>query len=89
MKTYTMDGVWDDGSGLNVGYVGVDLSEEMIEGVVAGNRDNNAFTHPVEAETEEEAFHALGEELDADSVWDCRDGGRRQVWTRPEDGDDA
>ncbi|MEU7155995.1 hypothetical protein AB0A98_06060 [Streptomyces chrestomyceticus] len=85
MKEYTMDGVWDDGGGLNVGYVGVGLSEAAIEGVVAGNRDYNAFTHTVEAESEADAYQALGEELDADCVWDCRGGGRRRMHTMHED----
>ncbi|MFD7661286.1 hypothetical protein [Streptomyces sp. NPDC059788] len=89
MTEYTMDGVWEDGNGLNVEYVGVDLSEAMIEGVVAGNRDHNAFTHLVEAESEPEAFRALGQELDANSVWDCRDREPEQVYMRPEDEDDA
>ncbi|WP_424863048.1 hypothetical protein [Streptomyces sp. MMS24-I29] len=89
MKEYTMDGVWDDGSGLEVEYVGVDLSEAAIEGVVAGNRDNNAFTHTVEAESEVDAFQALGEELDAESVWDCQRGKPRRVFSQPEGEEDA
>lgn len=89
MKAYTMDGVWNDGSGLNVEYVGVDLSEATIEGVVIGSRDYNAFTHTIEAESEAEAFRALGEEMDVDSVWDCQDDEPRQVYTRPEAEDGA
>lgn len=84
-----MDGVWDASSSLNVKYVGVDLSEATIEGVMAGNRGNNAFTHTVEAESEAEAFRALGEEMDADSVWDYRVGKPKQVYTLPEDEDEA
>lgn len=87
MKEFTMDGVWDDGGGLEVGYVGVDLSEAMIKRVIALNRDNNAFTHTVEAESETEAFRVLAEEMDADSVWDCRHGKPRKVYTLPEDED--
>ncbi|WP_326745356.1 hypothetical protein [Streptomyces sp. NBC_01760] len=87
MTEYTMDGVWDDGSGLNVEYLGTDLSEATIEGVVAGNRDNNAFTHTVEADSEAEAFRFLGEELDADSVWDCQDGERRLMYRRQDEDD--
>lgn len=89
MQAYTMDGVWDDGGGLEVEFVGVDLSEAAIEGVVRGNRDNNAFTSTVQAESEIEAFRALCEELSADSVWDCRKGKPRRVYTPPEDEDDA
>ncbi|MYR62432.1 hypothetical protein GTY54_41615 [Streptomyces sp. SID625] len=89
MKEYTLDGVWDDADGLEVTYVGVDLSEEMINRVVAGNSDDNAFTDTVEAESVAEAFQALAESLDAYSVWDCRGAKARRVYTQPEDGDDA
>ncbi|MEU9599762.1 hypothetical protein AB0E06_23480 [Streptomyces sp. NPDC048109] len=89
MKRYTLDGVWDDGGGLDVQYLGVDLPEATITRAVALNRDNNAFTHTVEAESEAEAFRALAEELDADSVRDCRHGKPRQVYTLPEGEDDA
>ncbi|MEU7146994.1 hypothetical protein AB0B15_02980 [Streptomyces sp. NPDC045456] len=89
MNKYTMDGVWDDGRRLNVGFVGEDLSEATVEGVVAGNRNCDAFTHTVEAESEAEAFRALAEELDADTVRDCRDGESREVYTRPGDEVDA
>ncbi|WP_434598182.1 hypothetical protein [Streptomyces sp. A5-4] len=85
MKEYTLDGVWDDAGGLEVTYVGVDLSEATIEGVVAGNSDGNAFTDTVEAESESEAFRALAESLDAYSVWDCRGAKGRRVYTQPED----
>ncbi|MGW0536331.1 hypothetical protein [Streptomyces sp. NPDC003032] len=84
-----MDGVWDDADGLEVTYVGVDLSEETIRGVVEGNSSNNAFTETVEAENEAEAFRALAESLDASSVWDCRGAKPQRVYTQPEDGDDA
>lgn len=83
-----MDGVWDDGNGLEVTYVGVDRSEAMIEGVVADNDDNNAFTHTVEADSVADAFRALGEEMDSYTVWDCRKTKARRVYTRP-DGEDG
>ena len=89
MKEFTMDGVWDDGGGLEVTYVGVDLSEEMIAGVVAGNSNNNAFTDTVEAETEKDAFRALADSLDAYSVWDCRGAKAQLVYTQPDEEDDA
>lgn len=89
MKEFTMDGVWDDGGGLEVSYVGVDLTEETIEGVVAGNRDNNAFTDTVEAESESDAFRALAESLDAYHVWDCRGAKAVRVYTQPDEEDDA
>ncbi|MFE7114922.1 hypothetical protein ACFU99_05790 [Streptomyces sp. NPDC057654] len=85
MKEYTIDGVWNDANGLDVEFVGVDLSEVTIEGVVADNRSYDAFTHTVEAGSEAEAYRVLGQKMDADSVWDCRNNKRRRVYTQAED----
>ncbi|MDX3019997.1 hypothetical protein [Streptomyces acidiscabies] len=90
MQEYTMAGIWDDGDDLEVDYVGVGLSETVIEGLVADSRGNIAFTHTTEAMSDNEAFRVLGDDLGADTVWDCRDGKRRKVYTQPEDeGEDA
>ncbi|WP_369042294.1 hypothetical protein [Streptomyces sp. Midd1] len=84
-----MDGVWNDAGSLEVSFVGVDLSEDTIEGVVAENRDSNAFTDTVEAETLSEAFQAMTEQMDAFSIWDCRGAEPRRVYTQPDEEDGA
>lgn len=84
-KEYTADGKWD-GSTLVVELLEPDLSEDTIEGIVAGNRHPDAFTHSVEAESEEEAFRQLAEELDADRVVDDRDDMRVVVYDDEADG---
>lgn len=84
-----MAGVWDDGGGLEVKYVGVGLPDATIEGLVAADSDSNAFTHTVESESEADAFRALAEELDADNVWDYRKAKPLRVYTRPDEEDDA
>lgn len=79
MTQYTADGKWD-GSYLVVELLETDLSEDVITGIVAGNRHPDAFTHTVEAESEQEAFRSLAEELDASYVLDDRDGERKTVY---------
>lgn len=80
VHSYTLDGVWDDGGNLVVQFIGVDMTEDAIQGVVAGNRNNDAFTHTVTAGSEKEAFRELADELDAHRVYDGRrSNGSRSV----------
>lgn len=81
---WTMDGYWNNSS-LVIEFVGQDLSEEMIAGVVAGNRDEDAFTHTVEAGSEREAFRVVLEEItDAARILDGRGDVHRVVFDRDE-----
>lgn len=84
-----MEGVWDGGGGLEVEFVGLDMTDEMIKGVVAENRDANAFTHTVDRDSEAQAFQAVSEALGADRVRDCRGPKAKLMWEQPEPEDDA
>ncbi|MFJ3270948.1 hypothetical protein [Streptomyces sp. NPDC086776] len=79
LPVFTLDGSWS-GGGLYIEYVGINLSDAEIRGVVAGNRDADAFTQDVQAATEHDAFRYLGMNTEATRIVDARNDPERVVF---------